>query len=78
MAVIVSAIDVTAVLNRVSHSFIKTGVGFRVSDVVNTNENGCKLASHCFITLLFYRLNCFMALVDTVQTGMYAKFCRAG
>ncbi|WP_181357562.1 hypothetical protein [Stenomitos frigidus] len=38
-----SELSITAVLNRVSHSSIKTGVGCRVSGVVNANENGCKV-----------------------------------
>jgi hypothetical protein len=31
----------TAVLNRVSHSLAKMGVGCRVWGVVNANANGC-------------------------------------
>jgi len=42
---------ITAVINRVSHSLIKAGAGYRVSGfgvsaqsngVVNANNNGCK------------------------------------
>jgi hypothetical protein len=34
--------SLTAILNRVSHSFVETGVGYQVSGMVNVNENGGK------------------------------------